>query len=249
MPSASPGGGVKDLAGGHSGEVDETARPHPSPPADWRHGRLLARPGQATAEAEAPGLHQLATGLLYVPAAPPDRPRQLLVVLHGAGGSARQALDLLRRHADDRALLLLCPQSAGSTWDVIAGGYGPDVRRIDDALAHVFARFRVDPADVAVAGFSDGASYALSLAVANGDLLTAALAFSPGFLAPLLSTGRPRFFISHGVSDRVLPVERCSRRVVPALRAAGYNVTYEEFAGGHEVPAGTVSTALDWLER
>jgi predicted esterase len=51
------------------------------------------------------------------------------------------------------------------------------------------------------------------------------------------------------VSDRVLPVERCSRRVVPALRAAGYNVTYEEFAGGHEVPAGTVSTALDWLER
>lgn len=109
-----------------------------------------------------------ATGLQYVPAAPPGRPRQLLVVLHGAGGSAGQAFDLLGDHAGDHALLLLCPQSAGSTWDVIAGGYGPDVRRIDDALTHVFARHGVGIADVGVAGFSDGASYALSLAVANG---------------------------------------------------------------------------------
>ena len=34
----------------------------------------------------------------------------------------------------------------------------------------------------------------------------------------------------------MLPIERCSRRLVPRLEANGYDVTYVEFAGGHEVP-------------
>jgi phospholipase/carboxylesterase len=31
------------------------------------------------------------------------------------------------------------------------------------------------------------------------------------------------------------------------LRAVGYDVTYEEFTGGHEVPAGIVRRAMGWL--
>ena len=59
--------------------------------------------------------------------------------------------------------------------------------------------------------------------------------------------GRPRFFVSHGTEDAVLPIERCSRRLVPALERQGYDVTYEEFAGGHEVPLPIREQALDWL--
>jgi len=33
-------------------------------------------------------------------------------------------------------------------------------------------------------GFSDGASYALSVGITNGDLFTHVIAFSPGFVAP-----------------------------------------------------------------
>jgi phospholipase/carboxylesterase len=60
--------------------------------------------------------------------------------------------------------------------------------------------------------------------------------------------GRPRFFISHGTEDRVLPIARCSRRIVPALRASGYDVSYREFDGGHVVPATVRRDAAEWLE-
>jgi predicted esterase len=40
-------------------------------------------------------------------------------------------------------------------------------------------------------GFSDGASYALSLGLANGDLFTHVLGFSPGFMRVPRHVGRP----------------------------------------------------------
>jgi phospholipase/carboxylesterase len=100
---------------------------------------------------------------------------------------------------------------------------------------------------VAVGGYSDGASYALSLGIANGDLFTHVLAFSPGFMAPTGQVGAPRIFVSHGTRDGWLPIERCSRRIVPQLERAGYDVTYREFEGGHVVPPEIGREAADWL--
>jgi predicted esterase len=99
---------------------------------------------------------------------------------------------------------------------------------------------------VAVGGFSDGASYALAIGLANGDLADAVVAFSPGFLAPPVTVGRPRVWVAHGTADRVLPVDACGRRVVRALAREGYPVTYEEFDGGHVVRPGDVTTAVSW---
>jgi predicted esterase len=100
---------------------------------------------------------------------------------------------------------------------------------------------------MAVAGFSDGASYALSLGVANGDLFTHIIAFSPGFLAPASRNGQPRIFVSHGVKDGVLPIDSCSRKIVPRLKHAGYEVRYREFDGPHTVPPEVAREALDWF--
>jgi phospholipase/carboxylesterase len=130
---------------------------------------------------------------------------------------------------------------------VIQGGFGPDVEFLDRALDRVFGAHAVDPGRIALGGFSDGASYALSLGLANGDLFTHLIAFSPGFAAPARRVGRPLVFVSHGVEDPVLPIDRCSRRVVPALRAGGYDVTYEEFEDGHVVPAPLARRAVAWL--
>lgn len=80
----------------------------------------------------------------------------------------------------------------------------------------------------------------------NGDLFRAVLAFSPGFAAPAASVGRPRVFIAHGTDDRVLPIARTSRRIVPRLREAGYRVRYEEFDGGHTVPDAVARSAVTW---
>jgi phospholipase/carboxylesterase len=168
----------------------------------------------------------------------------LLVFCHGAGGTGADALRAVEPHAAARGVVVVAPSSAASTWDLIAGGLGRDVAVVDAALEEVFARTAVSR--VALGGFSDGASYALSLGVANGDLVDSVLAFSPGFLAPPARTGRPAVRVCHGTEDRVLPVDRCGRRVVEQLERSGYDVTYDEFAGGHVLTPDLVDAGLGW---
>lgn len=226
--------------------MTEPAPPHRQPTQGYRHGRLTARPTTVAAAgpAEVPDPAGGPPALRHVPAGGVG-PYRLVLLLHGAGGSARQGLDLLLPLADAHRLLLLAPQATASTWDLIAEGYGPDVARIDALLAGALAAYPVD--GVALGGFSDGASYALSLGLTNGDLVDAVLAFSPGFAAPLVTRGRPRLFVSHGTGDRVLPVDVCSRRLVPRLHTLGYPAEYAEFTGGHEMPAEIRQRAVDWL--
>jgi predicted esterase len=170
----------------------------------------------------------------------------LLVLLHGAGGSGEGILRRLGSYADDAGVAVLAPDSRDSTWDAVRGGFGPDVAFLQRALERVFATTAVDPSRVAVGGFSDGASYAISLGLANGDLFTRVVAFSPGFYVGGAVQGRPRFFISHGSSDEVLPIDRCSRVIVPRLKKQGYDVTFREFDGGHEVPPDVAMAGFRW---
>src|SRR5687768_5518935 len=103
-------------------------------------------------------------GLLHVPAAGPSR---IVLLLHGATQDAEFAMDLLAGHADKHGLLLYAPKSGGVTWDVIRGGYGPDVARIEAELRGILAS--TGPLPLTIGGFSDGASYAASLGIINGD--------------------------------------------------------------------------------
>ena len=212
-------------------------------------GRLNARPGTTTSPIE-PGLYELELGderdgVLYVPDA--DGPRPLLLVLHGATMNAKQMLRPILAAADEAEVVLLVPDSRSQTWDVLVGGYGPDVEFIDRALAATFAQCAVDPTAISIGGVSDGASYALSLGVANGDLFSKIVAFSPGFIAPASVVGQPRVFVSHGTHDPILPIDACGRPIVAGLRKADYDVEYVEFDGGHEMPEQIVRTAFRWL--
>ncbi|WP_242060070.1 alpha/beta hydrolase [Oscillatoria sp. FACHB-1407] len=200
-----------------------------------------------------PGLHPLnldggRDGWLYVPAAyRTDRPTPLLLMLHGAGGDAEGGLRIVQNLADAFPTIVLAVDSRRQTWDVIVDRYGPDIAFIDQALAQTFARYAIDPDRIAIAGFSDGASYALSVGITNGDLFNHILAFSPGFMAPADQVGTPRVFISHGLQDAVLPIDRCSRRIVPQLRRARYEVVYREFDGPHTVPEAIAREGMTWF--
>ena len=231
--------------------IEEPGHAHGEPEENSGHGRLSVtlgapvRPDTRTGPVPIAGADGVSLALTYVPEPVDAGPYRLVVLLHGAGGSARHGLELMLGVARSRRLLLVAPESAGSTWDVIASGFGPDVRRLDRVLSEVLGGWPVDR--MSIGGFSDGASYALSLGLTNGDLFDSILAFSPGFAAPMVTHGSPRVFVSHGDDDRVLPIDRCSRRLVPRLRKAGYDVTYEEFSGGHEVPDAVVRRASAWL--
>jgi phospholipase/carboxylesterase len=203
----------------------------------------------------AAGLHALRVDprrdtLLHVPATlRTDRPAPLLLTLHGAGGVAGRWIERVIPLADALGALLVAPTSADASWDVRFGDFGVDVVRIEAALAVVFGRFDVDPARLATHGFSDGASYALSLGLTNGDLFGRIVAHSPGFVVTEAGRGAPAVFVSHGTADPVLPIDTTSRRIVPDLRRQGYAVDYREFDGGHAIPPAVEAEARAWLER
>jgi phospholipase/carboxylesterase len=220
-------------------------------------GRFVTRPAASHPRADLAGFTGLRalsidTGraaLLYLPAGyRADRPTPLVVMLHGAGGNPRRVLSFVMSLADSAGVILLAPQSAGVTWDVVRGRYGPDVTFIDRVLAHVLAHYAVDTTRLAIGGFSDGATYALSLGITNGDLFTHVIAFSPGFMVPAAQRGAPRLFVSHGTKDPILSIDACSRRIVRRVREGGYDVTYREFEGGHTVPPGVAREAFEWLK-
>ena len=54
-------------------------------------------------------------------------------------------------------------------------------------------------------------------------------------------------FVSHGTADQILPIDQCSRVIVPRLRSMGYDVTFREFEGRHEMPSPVLSDALRWI--
>jgi phospholipase/carboxylesterase len=218
------------------------------PPAS---ARLLARPG-AQASRLAAGLHPLGLGpgrdgLLYVPAASQAGSVPLLVMLHGAGSSAGRMWESIRRDVGEGVAVLL-PESRGWTWDFVHGDFGPDLRFIDAALERTFAMVPVDSRRIALAGFSAGGAMALSLGPSNGDLFSWVFAFAPTFMDAAGRVGRPRFFVAHGTADTIVPIDRSSRAIVPALRAGGYFVVYREMAGWpHAVAPESVHEALSFL--
>lgn len=194
---------------------------------------------------------------LYVPESiPANAPAPLLLLLHGAGGRGDGMIRRFRAEADRRGFILLAPESAGRTWDVMlamgdnpgrAPSYGGDVARIEAALAETIARYAIDPRKVAIAGFSDGAGYALSLGAENAQLFPYVIGFSAGVLMPFSYEGTTRVFISHGKKDRVIPLSVPETSIVPTLRQVGFDVTFTEFDGGHEIPSAIMTQALDWF--
>jgi phospholipase/carboxylesterase len=214
--------------------------------------KLTARPG-ATSISTPPGLRPLGLrtdrdALLYIPESAARREKvPLILSLHGASRNADRGIDLLRSLSDEHGFLFLAPASGRGTWDVIEGAPGPDIAFINRSLARTFELYKVDPARIAMAGFSDGASCSLTVGLANGDFFSAVFGFSPGFIAPAERVGKPPVFISHGTVDQILPINQCSRRIVPELKRDGYRVTYREFEGKHTLPPDVASEAMRWF--
>lgn len=179
----------------------------------------------------------------------PRMPAPLLVCLHGAGCSGKNGGQWLWETLRDEELgaIGLLPDARGSTWDMIRSDYGPDVEYLTHALRFVLAHYNIDRRRIVLAGFSDGASYALSLGLSNGTLFPSIAAFSPGYMRPTRREGKPRVFVAHGTRDGCLNIDRCSRTLVPRLQAQEYEVRFVEFDGTHTVRAQDGVTALRYL--
>ena len=183
-----------------------------------------------------------------------ESPLPLLVMLHGATQNAEDMFWYLGSAHEEAGVAVLAPNSRETTWDAIGGSFGPDVDFLNRSLERVFQTAAIDPARICVGGFSDGASYAIGLGLLNTDLFTNVAAFSPGFVpeegaaqADLLATTKPRFFVSHGTDDHILPINSCGRRIAEALKSRGYEVIFREFDGDHEIPGDVAREGMKWL--
>ena len=178
----------------------------------------------------------------HVPARVDAAPAPLLIFFHGSrnqdGGVLASAIEWADRHG----AFVVAQKSIGKVWDIVRGGGGSDVSFTDFLLQWTMQRYAIDPARIGIAGFSDGASCALSIGLTNGDLLHDILAFSPGFVRTRRRVGKPRVHIAHGKDDFILSIER-GRTIATQLADEGYDVQYAEF-GGTSTVAQVIEEAL-----
>src|SRR6185436_17861185 len=193
------------------------------------------------------GLDRDRDAILQLPKSSTGGPLPLLMFLHGATQTAEDMFWYLDSAPDETGVAILAPNARQTTWDAITDGFGPDVQFLNNAMERVLQMTAIDPKRVAIGGFSDGASYALSLGLINGDLFGKVAAFSPGFVIDGAQHGKPGVFISHGLRDQILPIDRCGRRIAGELKSRGYQVTFREFDGRHEIPKEVMLEGLRWV--
>ena len=208
---------------------------------------------QGPIEDLSPGEHIIADNdgrrtLLYLPPTyKAGTPAPFLLMLHGARGNGDRTLEQERAAADEHGVILLSPSSRQGTWDGIRNGFTYDFETLDAHLQTTFGLCSVDPERMAVGGFSDGASYGITLGLINGDMFSHVIAHSPGFIIANNWHGKPQVYISHGTQDTVLPFDRCGKVIAERLTREGYNPRFDVFDGGHTASPQLRSDALGWL--
>jgi phospholipase/carboxylesterase len=187
-------------------------------------------------------------------------PRQLFVLLHDAGGTAADMLELgnLLGDAFPEAVILI-PEGLGGPYADAAGaaaaGHDDAVAltaRVETLAAFLRMqqqRFHILQSDTALAGFGAGASFALALSDAHDGLVGRLLSFGGGYQvwparAPALTT----LHLLHGQNDSVVPVAR-TRSDFDHLLELGADATLDIAASlGHELHPALMDQAVTRLQ-
>jgi phospholipase/carboxylesterase len=197
-----------------------------------------------------------------LPAGLAAQPAPVLILLHGANGGPEEMIGRFRAQADANGVVLLAPRSRGASWDLILKAArstqlesadlamlrppprpAADPPRIDAALARLARHIAIDRSRIGLAGFSDGASYALSLGPRRAHAYRAILAFSPGMMIlPSRVTGGQHIFIAYGRQDG--PFTDSGSRIAMELRRRRQNVTVLPFEGGHTIPEAVAAKGV-----
>jgi len=200
----------------------------------------------------------------YVPVSASAHP-PLLVLLHGAGHRQAEMVEHFEPEADERGIVLLAPDSRGVTWDKVLDaeaplsvdspianaqshsfGRTPDSDRVEKAIADLGRILPVDRARTVLAGFSDGATFALAMGLARDHAFEAVIAWSPGIAIRTQNPARGRrVFVSHGRADPILKYDVTCGEILPLLRSEGAEVTFVGFDGGHDAPVWLKDSFLD----
>jgi phospholipase/carboxylesterase len=194
-----------------------------------------------------------------------------VVLLHGYGARGDDLVDFANRLVVDVPQTLFVIPSApltsssghGRAWfeppaSAIdgSGARREAQREIDDArdrLEGVIDTLRgrgIAPGRVVLAGFSQGAMMSLDVAL-RGEARVRGVGFLSGGALPGWSLDRARglaIFASHGTRDDILSFD-AAERLRAQLEAAGAEVEWTSFDGGHGIPPVVREGFAWWLRR
>jgi phospholipase/carboxylesterase len=183
----------------------------------------------------------------------PERRYPLITVLHGAGRREEMLVKAYREEPEARDALFLIPRSYHPTWDLIASDDRPDLDFLEWAYDLIYRRYPVDTDRQGLVGYSDGASYALSVGLSNPGIFRAVMGWAAGFLvvddAGLSAEDpKPAVLLEYGTQDPVFPFERVAIPMRAELERRGYSVNFRVDEGGKHWPSGEFQReALDWF--
>ncbi|NHX36048.1 MULTISPECIES: alpha/beta hydrolase [Halolamina] len=190
-------------------------------------------------------------------------------VLHGRGADEKDLLPVAQRLPGERHVISFrAPDrlQGGYTWydlDLSAGGLEssqPDpegFRRSLDLVAEsvdaAVDAYDLDPDDLGLLGFSQGAITSLSLVLEQPDTF-AWVAAHHGYLAeshadrsPEGIAGKP-VFVGAGAADQIIPANRCEA-AAEGMREAGADVSFETFTGGHGIGPDELDAVSEFVEQ
>lgn len=191
----------------------------------------------------------------------------LLVLLHGVGGHEEQFIRLSEQF-DDRLVRI----SVRGPFEQSPSSFGwyrtspfLDERNffLDDAeesrqklvqfLHEAVSNYEIDPDQVYVFGFDQGATMGLSLMLTEPSLVSGLMAVSGEILPEVLHMRASKsrltdfpVFLAYGLHDQVVPVQD-GRKVRDMLSAFNIDTSYREYSSGHDPSPNSLRDAAAWL--
>ncbi|MEO8021938.1 esterase [Polaromonas sp.] len=197
---------------------------------------------------------------------PATAPRQLFVLLHGAGGSAVDMLELANLIGDSFAeAAVVMPEGIEPihlekterqwfpTFELTDANRPERVAKAVPPLAAFIRqqqeRFGILQSDTALAGFSQGATLALALSDHHDGLVGRVLAFSGRYAAwPEKAPSLTTIHLLHGQLDTVVPAQ-LAQRAYAELMALDADATCDIASTvGHELHPALMDQAIHRLQ-
>jgi phospholipase/carboxylesterase len=194
-----------------------------------------------------------------------EPPHPLLLLLHGRGADEADLLGLAP-HLDARFFVVSArapyqfDRGGGFAWYESLAPGRPDATtfraslcRLSAFVRELAASYPIDPAAIYPLGFSQGSMMANALTLTAPDLVAGAVLLS-GFQPAIdgltvqreALRGKP-VFAAHGTFDEVLPVAM-GQRVENALLDLSLDLTYREYAMGHQIIGPELADFDSWLK-
>jgi len=193
----------------------------------------------------------------------PEKSYPALFVLHGMGSNEQDLLPLVDKLADQFFIFSLrgpIAQPPGFAFFTIEGFGKPHrpifeqaMTALESFLNYATTTYPVDTKSVYFMGFSQGAISSISLSLRIPERIRGVIALSgyiPAFMqeeSKNFESSAPRYFISHGQQDPVLPYQ-WGEQARDFLVGQGADVSFHSYPDGHFVSEPVYHDFTTWLK-